>query len=99
MAYQDMSDNYRDPAYRNRAEMCIKEQGVIYTNDGRPEIKALGQGVVAGNWVDIDAIMSAVSVGPNSETSVTDDGALLGAVQTVWPTVAAARYPQLMPPA
>ena len=96
MSYEDMSIVYRDKVTRERGEMCIKEQGMIYVNDGRPEIAALGNSVVSGSWMDIEAIMASVSVGPNGTLAVTDDSALLSAVQAVWPTVAAARYPGLV---
>ena len=96
MTYQQMSDDYRSDAYRLRAEMCVREQGLIFVNDGRPEIAALGNSVVSGSWMDIEAIMASVSVGPNGTLAVTDDSALLSAVQAVWPTVAAARYPGLV---
>ena len=91
--YQEMHDNYRAPQFRERAEMCVREQGLIFANDGRPQIAALGIGVTGGNWSDIEAIMAAVASGTNGTAAVTDDGALLSAVQSVWPTVAAARYP------
>lgn len=93
MSYQEQSDNYRDQAQRGRYEMCIRQQGFIFTADGRPDIAALGRGVVAGNWPDIDAVIAAICTGPNS-AELGEDGPLLAAVQAVWPTVAAARYPQ-----
>ena len=93
MSYQEMTDNLVNPAFRGRAEMCIREQGQIYVNDGRADIAALGRGIVGNSWMDIEAIMAAVAAGPNSTPAVTDDGALLAAVQGVWPVVAAARYP------
>jgi len=93
MTYQEMTDNLVNPAFRGRAEMCIREQGAIYANDGRPDIAALGKGVVGNSWMDIEALMASVAAGPNSTPAVTDDGALLSAVQAAWPSVAAARYP------
>jgi hypothetical protein len=88
-----MSTVYRDKVTRERGEMCIKEQGMIYTESADPQIGALGMGVIGGNWGDIDAVWSAVATGPNSAL-MADDGAMLAAVQAVWSKVAAARYPQ-----
>jgi len=93
VTYLDMSTVYRDKETRERGEMCIKEQGMIYTTNADPQVKALGLGVVGGNWGDIDAIWAACATGPNS-TLLADDGAMLAAVQGVWSAVAAARYPQ-----
>lgn len=90
--YSDDAALFVNNEFRDRAHMCSREQGYIYSADGRADIAALGHGVVAGNWVDIDAIIAAVVTAPGNE-NLTDDGALLAAVQAVWPTVAAARYP------
>lgn len=92
MAYADDAATYRDEAFRTRAEMCIREQGYVFSADGRPDIASLGRGVVAGNWTDIDALMAGAVSAPGSQGIDTDPG-LLAAVQGVWPTVAAARYP------
>jgi hypothetical protein len=93
MSYTDMNLLYRDVQQRGRIEMATREQGLIFSADGRPDIAALGMGTVAGNPVDIDAVVAAVVVGPNSAT-LGEDADLLAAVQGAWPTVAAARYPQ-----
>lgn len=93
MTYLDDSNTYRDAGFRGRAEMCVREQGYVFSADGRPDIAALGRGVVAGTWVDIDAVIAAVVTAPGNQ-GLEEDGALLAATQTVWPTVAAARYPQ-----
>ena len=92
MTYQQMSDRYREQGLRTRAEMCARQQGYIFAADGRPDIAALGMGVVAGDWVDIDAIIAAICAGENSD-ALDDDAELMSAVQGVWPTVAAARHP------
>lgn len=94
MSYSEQSDLYRSRPDRNRMEMCIREQGYTYSADGRADIAALGFSVVASSQVDIDAVIAAVCVHQNwSQIADGDDIALLGAVQAVWPTVAAARYP------
>lgn len=92
MSYQDQSDLYRGTD-RGRYEMCVREQGLIYANDGRPDIAALGRGVTGGDVDDIDAMIAAVCVGPNWAELGEDQG-LLSATQAAWPAVAAARYPQ-----
>lgn len=92
MSYQEQNDLYRDVEQRGRLEICTREQGLIFANDGRPDIASLGRGVTAGDMQDIDAVIAGVCVGPNYAT-VGDDQALLSAVQGVWPAVAAARYP------
>lgn len=92
MDYQTMAENYRSEMFRPRAEMCVRQQGYIFSADGRPDIAALGMGVVAGDWADIDAVIAAVCTGPNAD-SLAEDEALLSSVQTVWPTVAAATHP------
>lgn len=92
VSYLDDYTTYTDSDFRNRAAMCIREQALIFAGDGRPDIRALGMGVVAGDWSDIDAVMAAVAAAPGSSELDTDTG-LLGAVQAVWPAVAAARHP------
>jgi hypothetical protein len=92
MSYQDMSDTYRGPQ-RGRMEACVREQGGIFVADGRPDIAALGAGVVAGKAQDIDAVIGAACTGPNWD-QLDEDAGLLAAVQAAWPTVAAALYPQ-----
>lgn len=92
MSYQTMNDLYRDLSQRGRMEMCVREQGYIFAADGRPDIAALGSAVVSGDLSALDAVIAAVCVSPNSG-SLGEDGPLLAAVQAVWPTVAAARYP------
>lgn len=92
MTYQAMSDTYNNQEFRTRCAMCVREQGFVFTADGRPDIAALGRGVVAGKWTDIDAVLAAAVTAPGAG-DLLDDGPLLAQVQTVWPTVAAARYP------
>ena len=92
MTYAEDSATFRDMDFRARAEMCIREQGYVFSADGRPDIAELGRGVVASNWSDIEAVMASTVTAPGAG-DLTDDQALLGQVQTVWPTVAAARYP------
>lgn len=92
MSYQDQSDQFRSQEFRARAEMCAREQGYVFSADGRPDIAALGRGVVAGEWTDIDAVLASVATAPGAG-DLSDDLALLAQVQAVWPTVAAARYP------
>lgn len=91
MSYQEMADIYRGTD-RNRYEMCVREQGQIFSADGRADIAGLGQSVVAGNVSDIDAVIAAICTGPNWD-GLDEDAALLSAVQAVWPGVAAALYP------
>lgn len=93
MTYQEDADLYGDEEFRARATMCVREQGYVFSADGRPDIAALGRSVVAGSLMDIDAVTAAAITAPGSE-GLDDDAALLAAVQAVWPSVAAARYPQ-----
>jgi hypothetical protein len=90
MSYQAQSELYRGPE-RGRYEACVREQGLIFSADGRPDIAALGHGVTKGSQIDIDAVIAAVCFGPNW-ASISEDGALLSAVQAVWPTVAQSLY-------
>ena len=90
---EDAALFYADQEFRQRASMCVREQGYVFSADGRPDIAALGRSVVAGNSSDIDAVIAAVVTAPPDD-DLTDDGVLLGKVQAVWPAVAAALYPQ-----
>lgn len=92
-SYAEDAATYRDEEFRIRAEMCIREQGYIFAGDGRPDIAALGRGVTGGNWSDIEAVMASTA-SYSAAGDLTDDDGLRSTVQTVWPTVAAARYPQ-----
>jgi hypothetical protein len=97
MSYADMNVLYHDHTERGRFDMCIRQQGYIFSADGRPDIAALGMGIVGGDLADIDAVIGAIVTGENS-ADLGEDGPLLSAVQSVWPTVAAARYPQEVAP-
>ena len=93
MAYSDMAALMADQTQTDRIDACIREQGAIFAGDGRADIASLGRAVVSGSYGDITAVRNAVCTGPSWNT-IDDDQALLSAVQSVWPTVAAARYPQ-----
>lgn len=95
MSYEEDAALYHTVGFRDRASMCAREQGYVFSADGRADIAALGRGVVAGDQTDIDAVIAAVVTAPGAETET--DAQLLAAVQAVWPTVAAARYPQAAP--
>jgi hypothetical protein len=90
VTYQEQSDRYRDPDGRGRYEMCIREQAhSTFASSEDAGERALADSVIRGNHGDIDALIAAICVGPNSDT-LDDDAALLGAVQTAWPSTAAA---------
>jgi len=95
MTYQDDNDIYKDQAWRNRAEMCIREQAFIFTNDPQADVAALANACIASNWVDIESIMAAVVTTEFRDATVTDDQVLMETVRAVWSIVAKARYPQL----
>lgn len=92
MSYQQQYELLQDPVSRGRAEMCVKQQAQLFAGDGRPDIKALAVAVISGDYSAVVQIYDAVVTGPNWST-LGEDGPLLAAVQAVWPTVAAARYP------
>jgi hypothetical protein len=95
MTYQEQSDRYRAVDGRGRYEMCIREQAhATFTQDEDPANKALADSVIGGNASDVDALIAAICVGPNS-ADLDDDGALLGAVQLAWPVTASAMYSTL----
>lgn len=91
-SYQEQSDLYRG-SDRARYEACIREQALIFVFDGRADIAALGAAIVGGSLQDVDAVIAGICFGPNS-ADLGQDPALLSAVQAVFPTVAAARFPQ-----
>lgn len=94
MSYEEQSGRYRDPVARGRYEMAISEQAhLTFAADADPANKALADAVIGGNIQNIDALMRAITVGPNSAT-LDDDASLLGAVQVAWPVTASAIYPQ-----
>jgi len=92
LTFAQMADLHADEAQRARIHMAIRQQGGIFADDGRDDIAALGRGVVAGHWGDIESLIVAAVTGPNGATLGDDDMALLGAVQEAWPRVAAARF-------
>jgi len=92
LTFAEMAALLADEEQRARLHVCSRQQGAIFANDGRDDIAALGRGVVAGHWGDIDALIVAAVTGPNGSTLGDDDMALLGAVQEAWPRVAAARF-------
>jgi len=73
--------------------MCIREQAhMTFATSVDPSSKALSDGVIAGKMTDIDSLIAAICVGPNSAT-LGDDNSLLAAVQAAWPVTAEALYP------
>ena len=101
MSYKEMSDAYASDRQRYRA--CIHEQAQVFAAPTRtvggeqvpntPQDQALGRSIIAGSPGDEDAIIWAISTGPNW-AALGDDGPLLSAVQSAWPTVAGALHPQ-----
>ena len=87
----EAAQRYADPVFQGRAQAACAEQAGVFVNDGRPEYVGLAQGVIAGNTSDIDAIIRQVCVTDTGGDMSSDDDALRGAVQAVWPVVAAAR--------
>ena len=87
----EAAQRYADPGFQGRAQACCAEQAGVFVNDGRPEYVGLAQGVIAGNTSDIDAIIRQVCVTDTAGDIAMEDDALRGAVQLVWPVVAAAR--------
>jgi hypothetical protein len=95
MSYQTKADAYADPATRARIDICSTEQAYVYVNDGRPDIAWLGLAVIGRHPLALQALSAGACASPNGDT-LDDDTALLGAIQSVWPVVAAALY---VPPA
>jgi len=92
MSHESQSAAYRDPALRSRAEMCAREQAhLTYSDDPDPANQSLAFSVITGDIAAIDALIAAVAVGPNGD-ALDNDADLLAAMQTSWPTVAAAYY-------
>jgi hypothetical protein len=92
-SYQEMSDRYRDPAQRGRFEACIREQAHLTYADAGGAEQALANDVIGGDMPAIDALIAAVTVGPNSAV-LDNDADLTSAVQGAWPVTAAALHPQ-----
>lgn len=94
--FQEMHDMLRNDTFRNPAEMCIRAHASAYAFSDQAHFKALASGVIANNWMDIDAIMSAVVTDPEGSGALDgDDDELSRLVDKVWAMVALARYPQL----
>lgn len=93
MTYSESATLYADQAFQGRAQAAITEQaaqtyiGQVDTPEGR-----LASGIIAGNEVDMDALIRQVTVAPTAGDKATNDADLLAAVQTAWPLVANARY-------
>ena len=82
-----MADAYRGPD-RNRYEACIREQAAAtYADD------PLGQSVLAGDVKSIDAVIGAITTGPNWN-QLDADPDLLAAVQASWDVVSGALFTQ-----
>ena len=91
MTYQTRAAAYADPTTRGRIDVCATEQAHVYVNDGRPDIAALADEVIARTPLHLSALAASVCASPNGD-ALDDDGALLAAMQAVWPAVAAALY-------
>ena len=93
MSYAESAATYSNPSWRMTASMCVREQGQICAADpDRPAAdRQLGSATTGGDGQAVDAVLAAMAslAGAGLDT----DPGLLGACQTVWPAVAAARYP------
>ena len=88
MSYQQMNDNYRDLSQRGRYEACVREQAAATYSDD-----PLGKSVLSGDMASIDAVIGAITTGPNWD-QLDDDASLLAAVQASWSTVSGAMFPE-----
>lgn len=91
MSYESKAQSYGSYATRSRIDICATEQAYVFINDARPEFIQLSEKVIGRMPIAIDALAMGVCASPNGD-SLDDDGALLSAMQSVWPSVSNALY-------
>lgn len=102
MSYETRAALAADPTFQRRVVTCAKEQALVFTNDGRPDISAFADAVIlaSGNALPL---VDLVAVAPNfvdvADQAEIADPDILAAVQAQWPTYAALAYPAPEPPA
>lgn len=96
MTYASRAALGDDPGFRARATACATEQALVFTADGRPDIAALANAVIA-NDANAGPLVDLVAMAPNfadvDDPASTTDADILAAVQAAWPTYAAIAYP------
>jgi len=97
MSYENQARLTFDAAFRDRTLACSKEQALVFVNDGRPDIAALADAVIANSGAAqglFDLVCVSPGFGDVTDSSTITDGDILSAVQAQWPTYAAAVYEQ-----
>ena len=100
MSYASRAALARDPGFISRVVTCSKEQALVFMNDGRPDIAALGDAIVLSSTAALP-LVELVAVSPNfvdvTDQTAVPDVEILSAVQAVWPTYAGVAYPAAEP--
>jgi hypothetical protein len=91
MTYADQAATAADPGFGDRVTACAVEQAQIFVNDDRPEFQVLARQVIASTQ-SARALVPLVAGKPEMSTE-SDDGAILSAVQAVWPIYGASLVP------
>jgi hypothetical protein len=88
MSYLDSYLLTMNSAFRGRVSACVAEQAKVFVNDERPEYVNLAHSAIAANDPITDQFMPLISTQPDMSQD-SDDGAILAAVQALWPTIGA----------
>jgi len=87
MTYADQAATTQDPAFNDRVIACTVEQALVFVDDQRPEFKLLAQQVISSAGYGRQLV--PLVAGKPGMSPESDDGAILAAVQAVWPVYGA----------
>jgi len=97
VSYESQDELTRDEVFRGRVRMCVAEQAEVFVNDGRPEYKQLANQAIGALEPTTEQFVPLVAMAPAMSADATD-GAILSAVQYMWPIVGARYVPAPIPP-
>jgi hypothetical protein len=96
MTYANQATLAADLEFYGRVTACTQEQANTFKDDGRPDIAALAENVLADSGLTswfIWLVATQPGFGDTADGTAITDGQILSAVQAVWPTVAAVHTP------
>jgi hypothetical protein len=96
MAFLNNYNLSNDPIFRGRVFACIKQQALIYKDDGRYGIATLANAIIASSGTAgglFELVCVAPGFGDEASQDAVKDGDILAAVQAMWPVYGDIVYP------
>lgn len=89
MTYSDSDSLINDATWTGRVQVCVREQALIFSDDGRAEYRGLAFEVINDPQSEPFDFCYLLASQPGMSAESTDAD-ILAAVQAIWPKVGAA---------